>query len=193
MEETQRLKRRAWRGAFLRSLGHASWAVEQTPSGISFLGGRHQAPFSVWTGPARLTSTLGFATIAVPLAGGRVARLAGVATHDAAGFITSANAAFREHVLGQFAAAEDELSALFEVALVHGCGMRRNWVFDVAGYALFAVQRTDCGRAQASIRLRAVQPMATSACWAAKERARRRRPINPLYRPMAVSIKARFP
>lgn len=115
MAAAQRLTRRAWRGAFLRSLGHASWAVEQTPSGISFLGGRHQAPFSVWTGPARLTSTMGFATIAVPLAGGRVARLAGVATHDAASFITSANAAFCEHVLGQFAAAEDELSALFEV------------------------------------------------------------------------------
>jgi DNA helicase-4 len=115
MAAAQRLKRRAWKGAFLRSLGHASWAAEQTPSGISFLGGRLQAPFSAWAGPARLTSTLGFATIAVPLAGGRVASLAGVATHDAASFISSANAAFRAHILGQFAAAEDELSALFEV------------------------------------------------------------------------------
>jgi len=110
----QRLKRRAWKGAFLRSLGHASWAAEQTSSGINFLGGRHQAPYSAWTGPARLTSTLGFATIAVPLAGGRVASLAGVATHDAASFISSANAAFRAHILRQFEAANDELSALSE-------------------------------------------------------------------------------
>jgi hypothetical protein len=79
------------------------------------------------------------------------------------------------------------------LASVHRCGTQRKSVFDVAGYALFAAQRTDSGRAQASMRLRAVQPMATSACWAAKERARRRRPINPLYRPMAVSIRERFP
>jgi len=110
----QRLKRRAWKGAFLRSLGHGSWAAEQTPSGINFLGGHHQAPYSAWAGPARLTSTLGFATIAVPLADGRVASLAGVATHDAASFISSANAAFRAHILRQFDAAKDELSALSE-------------------------------------------------------------------------------
>ena len=113
MAAAQRLKRRAWKGAFLRSLGHASWAAEQTASGINFLGGR-QAPFSAWAGPARLTSTLGFATIAVPLAGGRVASLAGVAKHDAASFISSANAAFRAHILGQFEAVKDELSALSE-------------------------------------------------------------------------------
>lgn len=33
-----------------------------------------------------------------------------------------------------------------------------------------------------------MQPMATSVCWVANERARTRRPISPLYRPMAVSI-----
>lgn len=96
-------------GALLRSLGHVSWAAEQTPSGVNFLGGRYQAPFSKWAGPARLTSTLGFATIAVPLADGRVASLAGIATHDAASLIFSANAAFREHTLGHFGAVKDEL------------------------------------------------------------------------------------
>ncbi|MDX1217386.1 AAA family ATPase [Sinorhizobium medicae] len=106
------LKRRALPGAFLRSLGHASWAAEQTASGINFLGGHDQAPFSAWAGPARLTSTLGFTTIAVPLAGGRIASLAGVTTHDAAGFISSANAAFRAHILRQCEAVKDELSAL---------------------------------------------------------------------------------
>lgn len=112
MAAPQRLKRRAWTGAILRSLGHASWAAEQTPSGIDFLGGRQQAPFSQWAGPARLTSTLGFATIAVPLADGRIARLAGVAPPDAASFISSANTAFRAHILGQFEAVKDELTAL---------------------------------------------------------------------------------
>jgi DNA helicase-4 len=43
-----------------------------------------------------------------------VASLAGVATHDAASFISSANAAFRAHILGQFEAVKDELSALSE-------------------------------------------------------------------------------
>lgn len=112
MTAPQRLRRRAWTGALLRSLGHASWAAEQTPSGIDFLGSRQQAPFAQWAGPARLTSTLGFATIAVPLADGRVARLAGVAPRDAASFISSANAAFRAHILGQFEAVKDELTAL---------------------------------------------------------------------------------
>ena len=112
MMARQRLKRRAWTGALLRSLGHASWAVEQTPAGIDFLGGPHQAPFSQWAGPACLTSTLGFATIAVPLTGGRVARLTGVAPHDAAGFISAANAAFRTHIRAQFEALKDELTTL---------------------------------------------------------------------------------
>jgi len=108
----QRLKRRNWKGAILRSLGHASWAAEQTDSGTEFLGGRHQAPFSAWAGPARLTSTLGFTTIVVPLTGGRIARLAGVTKHDAARFIASANAAFRAHILRQCEIAEEELTAL---------------------------------------------------------------------------------
>lgn len=115
MTAPRQLKRRAWPGAFLRSLGHASWAAEQTASGINFLGGRHQAPFSSWAGPAQITSTLGFTTIEVPLAGGQSARLAGVTPHDAAGFISAANEAFRAHFLKQFEAAADELIALSEV------------------------------------------------------------------------------
>lgn len=114
MTTPKRLKRRAWQGAILRSLGHASWAAEQTESGIKFLGGRHQAPFSAWAGPARLTNTLGFTTIAVPLVNGRVARLAGVTTHDAAIFIASANEAFRTHILKQLEEMDDELRALAE-------------------------------------------------------------------------------
>jgi DNA helicase-4 len=75
MAVPQLLKRRALPGAFLRSLGLASWAAEQIASRINFLGGHHQAPLSAWAGPARLTSTSGFTTIAVPLANGRVSSL----------------------------------------------------------------------------------------------------------------------
>lgn len=115
MTAPKHLKRRAWPRAFLRSLGHASWAAEQTASGITLLGSRHQAPFSSWPGPAQITSTLGFTTIEVPLAGGQIARLAGVTPHDAAGFISAANEAFRAHFLKQFETAQDELTALSEV------------------------------------------------------------------------------
>ena len=37
MAAPQRLKRRACTGALLRSLGDASWAAEQTPSGIAVI------------------------------------------------------------------------------------------------------------------------------------------------------------
>lgn len=111
----RRLRRRSWPGAILRFLGHTSWAAEQTASGINFLGGRHQAPFAAWVGPAQIASTLGFSTIEVPLSGGRIARLAGVSRLDAANFISTANEAFRENILGQFETVEGELSALFEV------------------------------------------------------------------------------
>jgi hypothetical protein len=52
--------------------------AEQTATGITFLGSRHQAPFSSWARLAQITSTLGFTTVEVPLAGGQIARLAGV-------------------------------------------------------------------------------------------------------------------
>ncbi|RWX20983.1 hypothetical protein EHI47_37790 [Rhizobium leguminosarum] len=42
MTARQQLKRRDWPAAFFRSLGHASWAAEQTAAGINFLGGRRQ-------------------------------------------------------------------------------------------------------------------------------------------------------
>ena len=114
MTAPRQLKRRAWPGAILRSLGHPSWAAEQTDTGITFLGGRHQAPYSSWAGPAQIGSTLGFTTVEVPLANGRVAKLAGVAAQDAAGFICSANEAFRAHFLRQFELAQAELNALSE-------------------------------------------------------------------------------
>lgn len=82
---------------------------------MSFLGGRHQAPFAEWVGPARIASTLGFPTIEVPLSGGHIAKLAGVRRLDAANFISTANDAFRDYILGQFETVEGELSALFEV------------------------------------------------------------------------------
>lgn len=114
MTASKQLRRRLWRGAILRCLGHPSWAAEQTPEGINFSGGYHQAPFSSWAGPAKITRTLGFTTIEIPLAGGRVASLAGVTTQDADSFISSANEAFRIHYLRQFESAHGELKALSE-------------------------------------------------------------------------------
>lgn len=108
-----RLERRSWVSVLLRPLGHAAWAAEQTPSGIAFVGGR-EAPFRDWAGPARVASTLGFATIAVDLADGRIASLSGVAERDAAKFVSSANMAHREHIARLFHAARDELSELSE-------------------------------------------------------------------------------
>jgi DNA helicase-4 len=96
-------------------LGHASWAAELSASGINFIGGRHQAPFSDWVGPARIASKLGFCTIEIALSKGHIARLAGISRLDAANFICTANKAFREYILGQFEAVESELSSLFEV------------------------------------------------------------------------------
>ncbi|MHB2165642.1 UvrD-helicase domain-containing protein [Alsobacter sp. R-9] len=95
----------------LRILGHKPWAAEQTVLGIRFLGGP-EAPFSEWAGPARLAKTFGFSTIIVPLDGGSVARFAGLAKDDAARFVSSANAAFRTHILRQFDAVDEELKSL---------------------------------------------------------------------------------
>jgi len=88
---------------------------EQTDPGITFLGTASRRAFSPWAGPAPITSTLGFNTIELKLAGSRIARLAGVTPHDAAGFISAANEAFRAHFLKQFETAQDELTALSEV------------------------------------------------------------------------------
>ncbi|TDW37108.1 hypothetical protein [Rhizobium gallicum] len=111
MGSPQRLKRRAWPGAFLRSLGHASWAAEQTASGINFLGGHDQGPSPHGQAPPGYQH-FGLHHDSRALAGGRVASLAGVTTHDAAGFISSANAAFRVHILRQCEAVKDELTVL---------------------------------------------------------------------------------
>ena len=47
-------------------------------------------------------------------------------------------------------------------------------------YATTRWQRTDFGRPVSSIRFRTVTPMAASACWAAKPRARSQGPISAL-------------
>jgi hypothetical protein len=49
-------------------------------------------------------------------------------------------------------------------ALVHGCGTERMGIFETADYGVAALRRTAFGRAQASMRLRTAQPMATSVC-----------------------------
>ncbi|MFD1328864.1 UvrD-helicase domain-containing protein [Mycoplana ramosa] len=112
MSAPNTLIRRKWPGALLRAMGHATWAAEQTGSGITLLGGRHQAPFTAWAGPARLSSTLGFTTVTIPLAGNHTARLAGVTVPEATRFIACANDAFHAYIREQCAAAEDELRAL---------------------------------------------------------------------------------
>ncbi len=48
------------------------------------------------------------------------------------------------------------------MALVHGCGTEGMGIFETADYGLAALRRTAFGRAQASMRLRTAQPMATS-------------------------------
>jgi len=50
------------------------------------------------------------------------------------------------------------------MALVHGCGTEGMGIFETADYGLAALRRTAFGRAKASMRLRAAQPMATSVC-----------------------------
>ncbi len=116
MAAPAKLRRGSLSGALLRPLGYSSWGAEQTDAGISFLGGAgRQVPFSDWAGPAKLISTLGFKTVAVPLADGSEARLAGIKPYEAAGFIASANDAFREHVGKQFDETREELEALSEV------------------------------------------------------------------------------
>ena len=51
-------------------------------------------------------------------------------------------------------------------ALVHGSGVERQPIFEEHDYFVASLRRTDFGRAHASIRLRVVQPMATSVCCA---------------------------
>jgi hypothetical protein len=55
------------------------------------------------------------------------------------------------------------------------------------------LQRTDFGRAHASILFRTTQLMATSVCCAANERALSRVPMIDLYRPIAFSTSDRLP
>jgi hypothetical protein len=71
--------------------------------------------------------------------------------------------------------------------------MLRIMVFDGASYEAATSERVDFGRAHASMRLRTMQPMATSVCWASNDRARSRLPMMALYRPIAVSTRDRLP
>tara|TARA_R100000789_G_scaffold98887_1_gene103807 strand:+ start:3473 stop:6394 length:2922 start_codon:yes stop_codon:yes gene_type:complete len=113
MAPPQKLKRSPLSGAVLRPLGFSSWGAEQTETGISFHGGaRTQVPFSEWAGPPKLISTLGFSTMAVPLADGTEIKLAGLKSSDAIRFISAVNDAFREHITQQFKETEEELKAL---------------------------------------------------------------------------------
>lgn len=100
----------------LRPLGHPYWGAEQTDTGITFLGrAERQVPFSELAGPATLTKTLGFSAVTFPLNDGTAVRIAGLGRDEAITFTSIAGNAFREHVIGQFRAAEQELRALFEV------------------------------------------------------------------------------
>src|SRR5665213_197597 len=60
-------------------------------------------------------------------------------------------------------------------------------------YAAIFRRRTESGRPASSMRLRIATPTAASACWPEKLRARRRGPMMALYRPIAVSTRARWP
>lgn len=113
MAPPQKLKRSPLSGAVLRPLGFSSWGAERTETGISFHGGaRTQVPFSEWAGPPKLTSTLGFSTMALPLADGTEIKLAGIKSSDAIRFISAASEAFREHITRQFKETEEELKSL---------------------------------------------------------------------------------
>ncbi len=81
---------------------HPPW---QPPSGAVFVLGR----------PGTDHQHAGLHHDRSTAAGGQIARLAGVTPHDAAGFISAANEAFRAHFLKQFETAQDELTALSEV------------------------------------------------------------------------------
>src|ERR1035441_896651 len=60
-------------------------------------------------------------------------------------------------------------------------------------YAAILRRRTEFGRPAWSIRLRTATPTAASALWPEKVRARRQGPMMALYRPIAVSTRARCP
>lgn len=61
--------------------------------------------------------------------------------------------------------------------MVHGSRDLRIMVFDAASHVSSTLERTDFGRAHASMRLRAARPMATSICCAPNDRALSRLPI----------------
>jgi len=65
--------------------------------------------------------------------------------------------------------------------------------FPSLSYAAIFRRRTESGRPAWSIRLRMATPTAASAFWPSKSRTRRQGPMILLYRPIAVSTRARCP
>src|ERR1017187_1238565 len=60
-------------------------------------------------------------------------------------------------------------------------------------YAAMLSRRTESGQPASSNRLRTATPTAASTFWQEKLRARRQGPMMALYRPIAVSTRARWP
>ena len=78
-------------------------------------------------------------------------------------------------------------------ALLHGSSLGRVFACPQMVYAAMFKTRTEPGLPAASMQLRTATPTAVSACWQEKLRDRRREPIKALYRPIAVSTRARRP
>ena len=64
---------------------------------------------------------------------------------------------------------------------------------DAVAYEVVPMRRADFERAPASMRLRTVQPIATSVCRAPNHRALNRLPMMALYWPIAVSTRGHLP
>jgi len=70
---------------------------------------------------------------------------------------------------------------------------RAELLFSRRVYAAMLRRRTEFGRPASSIRLRTATPTATSVFCPEKLRARKQGPMMALYRPIAVSTRARCP
>ena len=112
----QKIRRGAFAGMLLRLLGHRYWGIEQTDSGTALLTKtRTHVPFSEMEGPAKLSKTLGFTAVVLPLEGGNEIKIAGVKRYEAADFTSAVNRAWRQSVYERVSAAELELRSLSEV------------------------------------------------------------------------------
>ncbi len=100
----------------MRLLGKSYWGVEQTASGVTVYGRpqKHIA-FGDMAAPAKVTKSLGFSGVSLPLKDNSEITVFGIKPEDAAGFTTDAKAALSHHIKVQFDVVEDELQALSEV------------------------------------------------------------------------------